>query len=392
MAEEVKKPMTDAERLELAAKLDRELDEFINSLEKRQYTEGWPEDRWQEEMDKHPFFMKKPPEPGEELHPLLEGLQQLKYDPEENTTEELATKYKEDGNFYMKTKKFRLAIMCFTEGLKIKSANAELNAALYNNRSAAQFFLKNYRSSLQDAKKALELKPDYAKARWRAAQCALHTEKFDDCIRYCDEILDNEPENEAALELMEKSRSKKLEAERDERKRAAIRKKQQTQFQRLLDALKTRQIKFDDIPNDKDITEERLKPKLLPLEDHPVSLDENNVLTWPAAFSYPEFLFSDFQQQLSEDVTMDDCINSMFAERLPCDKQGKYRPGNLTVYYENRKAAMVHKINLRKTIREILEEKGFYVTGGSLLFYVVPTGSRVEEEFIHEPRRPMAYF
>lgn len=48
MAEEVKKPMTDAERLELAAKLDRELDEFINSLEKRQYTEGWPEDRWQE--------------------------------------------------------------------------------------------------------------------------------------------------------------------------------------------------------------------------------------------------------------------------------------------------------------------------------------------------------
>lgn len=89
---------------------------------------------------------------------------------------------------------------------------------------------------------------------------------------------------------------------------------------------------------------------------------------------------------------MEDCINSMFAERLPCDKEGKYRPGNLTVYYENRKAAMVHKINLRKTIREILEEKGFYVTGGSLLFYVVPTGSRVEEEFIHEPRRPMAYF
>lgn len=79
------------------------------------------------------------------MHPLLEGLQQLKYDPEENTTEELATKYKEDGNFYMKTKKFRLAIMCFTEGLKIKSVNAELNAVLYNNRSAAQFFLKNYR-------------------------------------------------------------------------------------------------------------------------------------------------------------------------------------------------------------------------------------------------------
>lgn len=82
-----KQPITHEERMELAEKLDKELDEFINGLEKRQYTEGWPEDRWEEEMDKHPFFMKKPPEPGEELHPLLQGIQQLKYDPEENTAE-----------------------------------------------------------------------------------------------------------------------------------------------------------------------------------------------------------------------------------------------------------------------------------------------------------------
>lgn len=31
--------------------------------------------------------MKKAPEPGSELHPLYEGLQQLKYDPNENTPE-----------------------------------------------------------------------------------------------------------------------------------------------------------------------------------------------------------------------------------------------------------------------------------------------------------------
>lgn len=84
---EKKQPMSHEERIELAEKLDKELDEFINGLEKKRYTEGWPEDRWEEEMEKHPFFMKKPPEPGEELHPLLEGIQQLKYDPEENTAE-----------------------------------------------------------------------------------------------------------------------------------------------------------------------------------------------------------------------------------------------------------------------------------------------------------------
>lgn len=66
---EKKKVWTEEERLELAAKLDAELDEYINNLEKKSYAEGWPEDRWQEEMEKHPFFMKKPPEPGDELSP-----------------------------------------------------------------------------------------------------------------------------------------------------------------------------------------------------------------------------------------------------------------------------------------------------------------------------------
>lgn len=40
--------MTEEERAALAEQMDRELDEFIDSLEKRGYTEGWPEDRWEE--------------------------------------------------------------------------------------------------------------------------------------------------------------------------------------------------------------------------------------------------------------------------------------------------------------------------------------------------------
>lgn len=42
------KNMTEEERLALAAKLDADLDAFIGSLEKKRYTEGWPEDRWEE--------------------------------------------------------------------------------------------------------------------------------------------------------------------------------------------------------------------------------------------------------------------------------------------------------------------------------------------------------
>lgn len=42
------KNLTDEERLALAAKLDADLDVFIDSLEKKRYTEGWPADRWEQ--------------------------------------------------------------------------------------------------------------------------------------------------------------------------------------------------------------------------------------------------------------------------------------------------------------------------------------------------------
>lgn len=44
---EKKPPMTEEERLALCQKLDRELDDFIEGLERKRYTEGWPEDRWE---------------------------------------------------------------------------------------------------------------------------------------------------------------------------------------------------------------------------------------------------------------------------------------------------------------------------------------------------------
>lgn len=188
-----KRVISDEERLKLAEKLDKELDEFMNGLERKPYTDGWSEDNWEEEIKKHPFFMKEAPKEGEELHPLLEGIQQLKYDPEENTKEELAENYKQDGTFYMKHKKFRMAIIGYTEGLKQKCENKELNAVLYNNRSVAHYYLRNYRSSLNDALKAVELNPEYMKSKIRAAHCYSHLERFTECQELCISILDDFP-------------------------------------------------------------------------------------------------------------------------------------------------------------------------------------------------------
>lgn len=58
MESDSKPPMTDQEREQLAAKLDKDLDDFIAGLEKRSYSEGWPEDKWQEVSVLH-FFKYK---------------------------------------------------------------------------------------------------------------------------------------------------------------------------------------------------------------------------------------------------------------------------------------------------------------------------------------------
>lgn len=349
--------MTDEERIALAAKLDKELDEFIDSLEKRRYTEGWPEDRWEEEMDKHPFFMKKVPEPGDELDPLYVGMQQLKYDPDENSEEDLANNYKEDGNFNVKHKNYRMSIISYTEGLKIKCPNPEVNATLFNNRSAAHFFLKNYRSSLSDCEKALELKPDYAKAKWRAAQCANFLDRFDVCMNYCDEILHEEPANEKALDLRKLTVSRKTNKERDARKTLAANRKKIEETNRTFSQIDKRGVNFEGHKAGSKVKEEMIKPALGPLEDYPVRADAKNILYWPSAFCYPEFVFSDFLQQLSEENTMMDALIELLKEPMPCDLNRVYNPESVNVYYENRIAAKVHLVNVKKTIKEILQEK-----------------------------------
>lgn len=49
MENQNKQKITDEERLQLAAKLDKDLDEFIDSLEKgKRYADAWPEDKWRE--------------------------------------------------------------------------------------------------------------------------------------------------------------------------------------------------------------------------------------------------------------------------------------------------------------------------------------------------------
>lgn len=142
----------------------------------------------------------------------------------------------------------------------------------------------------------------YIKAEMRAAQCNNSLEKYDECILHCDGVLLIDAAHKPALELRKSAQQKKANRQRDARKQNALERKKQEQLEKTVNALALRNVKFDGQKGN-EITVELMRPCLGPLEDFPVHLDDDGQsLIWPAAFCYPEFLFSDFQQQLSENA------------------------------------------------------------------------------------------
>lgn len=54
---------------------------------------------------------------------------------------ELAKAHKDDGNEQFKYKRYKLAVTAYSEGLKMKCEDNELNKVLYTNRAAAYYHM-----------------------------------------------------------------------------------------------------------------------------------------------------------------------------------------------------------------------------------------------------------
>nr|CAD7262469.1 unnamed protein product [Timema shepardi] len=503
-----KTPMTDEERQHLAEKLDLELEDFIGGLEKRSYTEGWPEDRWQEphvkgpgkaevllrgsaewprvkgpgkaevllrssaewprvkgpgkaevllrssaewprvkgpgkaevllrssaewphEMEKHPFFMSQPPSGDQPLSPLMEGLQQLKYDETENSPEDLANSYKEDGNFNFKIKKYRMAIIAYSEGLRHKCSDDKLNAQLHNNRAAAHFFLKNYRSCANDCRAALRLLPDYPKVRARLAQCLFHLSQFDECVTTCDQILGQQPDNKEMKTLRTKAMTAKKYKERDLRRKERTSHKSMEQERALLQVIADRGVTLD--------------KRGLPDHSSEGRVHLSGVsLVWPVMFLYPEHETTDLIEEFHEDTTkktaretkkeMGGADNrkcssekrmeeikgviivedtrlggvvgqracrvearllrtgrSRFREHLELmfesppewDKERKYVLERLLVYWEDQETRRLHPVDKATTLRQVLAHRRYVVVAGRPSFLVLAEGSEAQKRIL----------
>lgn len=72
----------------------------------------------------------------------------------------LAQELKDQGNQFFKNGKYQDAINSYTEALNITDTDAHF---LYSNRAAAYTAIGRFPEAMQDAKKCIELKPEWSK-------------------------------------------------------------------------------------------------------------------------------------------------------------------------------------------------------------------------------------
>nr|ACO15148.1 Tetratricopeptide repeat protein 4 [Caligus clemensi] len=382
--------MDESQRRVFLEKMDRELDQYIDGLESNssRYVDGWYEDSWEKEMEDHPFFATSASQKDSEMSPLMQGIQDLKYSPEENSPEELAINYKEDGNYGFRFKKYRIAICAYSEGLKYSKELPELRATLLNNRASAHFYLGNYRSSLMDARLAVKTDPSHLKALIRGAKCASELSRYEESMEFCDKVLSLFPGHEEIRALRSKVLTKKSEKERNERKKALHLKKEKTDFDSLMKEIKTRgiQLSFSKRKDPEDCSLEDLVPV------HPYAPQAQRVhlregsLIWPLIFVYPEFHQSDFIQEFSEEDLFRDHINAVFdpqAEPPPWDSQNHYLPSEVQAFFKVAERDSIVKIETGKqSLKDVLCDKRFCVVDGLPEIIILSRKSEFYMEYI----------
>nr|XP_008107598.1 PREDICTED: tetratricopeptide repeat protein 4 isoform X1 [Anolis carolinensis] len=355
------------------------MDAFMDRFRGPERCEGaFNQDNWEKEFDQVPMFMKKAPsEIDPKQNPDLACLQSLIFD-EDETPEEQAKTYKNEGNDYFKEKDYKKAILSYTEGLKKKCSDVELNTVLHTNRAAAQFHLGNYRSALNDAITARKLMPNHLKAIIRGALCHLELRHFSESIVWCEAGMKIDPKEKKLLETRAKADRLKRTEERDFRKTKLQEKREQSQKEALLQAIKDRNIKLS-VASSEDETETFSGFAEMSLDGlssestigAKVHLEEDGSLTWPVLFLYPEHGQSDFISAFREESRFIDHLIVMFEELPPWDSERKYTPNKLELYYEDEERREIYQIDTKTTLLQALQHQRYFVKAGTPTFLVL---------------------
>lgn len=379
----------------LAKELDEKLDNFVDSLPKSRYKGGLTEENWEQEIEKIPLFMKEAPKNLED-YPDLVALQQIKFASEESTKEDNAVTHKADGNQWFKKKMYKQAVRAYSEGLKEKCSVVDVNAVLFTNRAAAHFHLGNHRSSLNDAKEALNLKPDHIKALLRATESCMKLKEYAEAIQWCDKGLQIYPNDKKILDSrVEASKLKKV-ADKERRKKQIEEKKQRAADEKLVAALKARNVRLVSEPTgEEDAVDSDDKIKALvgslvsngPSGRTCVQLDDEGVLHWPVRLLYPEHEHSDLISAFNENTRFLDHLEVMFGlkgEPAHWDPNREYRVEHLRVYFEDYDDAQLVELKTKQTLATALQHPRYQIIGGVPTFFILSTSTAFHQQFLEK--------
>jgi len=137
------------------------------------------------------------PEDADDLPDLMDLLTKAcpdKMTAKESSEEEKekAQKLKNEGNQFMKEKKYQEAIDKYTEAINVTES-----AVYYCNRAAAYTSMENYEEALQDCKKAISFDPEYSKAYSRMGLIYSKINLFAESENCYEKALKLEPDNDS---------------------------------------------------------------------------------------------------------------------------------------------------------------------------------------------------
>ncbi|NXB20192.1 TTC4 protein, partial [Rhagologus leucostigma] len=279
-----------------------------------------------------------------------------------------------EGNEYFKEKDYGRAVAAYSEGLRRRCGDAELDAVLLTNRGAAHFHLGNYRSALNDAIQAKKLKPTHLKAIMRGALCHMELKNFSEAIAWCEEGLQIDSEEKKLVEM--RAKADKLKGKELEGTFLGIQADFSTRCQGRAvlgtDLLCERNIKLVLEPSDE---EEEVSDGLAEISldgfhsdsatGAKVHLDADGNLNWPVLFLYPEHEQTDFTVAFHESSRFIDHLMVMFAELPPWDLEEKYLPNNLELYFEDEEREEMYEVNPEHTLLQVLQHERYFVKAGT---------------------------
>ncbi|NXD21033.1 TTC4 protein, partial [Spelaeornis formosus] len=275
-----------------------------------------------------------------------------------------------EGNEYFKEKDYGRAVAAYSEGLRRRCGDAELDAVLLTNRAAAHFHLGNYRSALNDAIQAKKLKPTHLKAIIRGALCHMELKNFVEAVAWCEEGLQIDSKEKKLVEMRAKADKLKLE-ETLLRRQMDFSTCCHRRAEMGTELLWERNIKLVLEPSDEDEVSDGLAEISLDgfhsggATGAKVHLDADGSLNWPVLFLYPEHEQTDFTVAFHENSRFIDHLMVMFAELPPWDLEKKYLPNNLELYFEDEEREEMYKVNPEHTLLQVLQHERYFVKAGT---------------------------